>query len=62
MMAISMYYYNKIDMRRMQHAAHAGEKKCINAKFWHEGKGPDGKLQSRWDDVDWIKLAQDWDQ
>jgi len=34
-MAISMYY-NKIDTRRMQHAAHAGEKKCINTKFWHE--------------------------
>jgi hypothetical protein len=36
MMSISMYYYNKINMRMMQHAAHAGEKKCINTKFWQE--------------------------
>jgi hypothetical protein len=35
MMAVSMYY-NKIDMRRMQHAAYAGEKKCINTNFWQE--------------------------
>jgi hypothetical protein len=36
MMAISMYYYNKIDVRRIQHVAHAGGKKCIHTKFWQE--------------------------
>jgi len=36
MMAISMYYYNKIGMRRMQHVVHAGEKKCIHTVFWQE--------------------------
>jgi hypothetical protein len=39
MMAISMYY-NKIDMRA-QHAAHAGEKKCINTKFWRKNEERD---------------------
>lgn len=33
-------YYNKIDMRA-QHAAHAGEKKCINTKFWRKNEERD---------------------
>jgi hypothetical protein len=45
-LAISMYYYNKIDMRRMWHVAHAGEQKCIYTSFGgnNEEKRPDGKL------------------